>query len=241
MTRLVRATELLQLPVVTFEGEDVAEVRDVVYAPSHGELLGFTLNKRGMFAGRLRQVLTLDAVESIGRDAVMVQNADVLVDPEDAPDAVTEVSGEQDVIGASVVTEDGDQLGAVTDVVVSLGEDCEAVGYELGGAAVTSERHGRRVFIPLPVQVAVSGDALVVPARMAAFVHDDLTGFGAAVDEFSRDHDPVAGEPRAPTSSTARTKAELYQEARERDISGRSTMTKGELVDALARREDGGA
>lgn len=55
---LVRASDVMGLPVVSIaSGEDVAEVRDVVYDGEAHRLVGFTVNKRGMFAGRLKAVL----------------------------------------------------------------------------------------------------------------------------------------------------------------------------------------
>ncbi len=48
MKVLLTAAQLSRLPVVTVQGgEDVAEVRDVIYSPEAGSLLGLTLNKRG--------------------------------------------------------------------------------------------------------------------------------------------------------------------------------------------------
>jgi hypothetical protein len=93
----------------------------------------------------------------------------------------------------------------------------------------------------MPEQLAVSGDALMVPNGLDAFVRDDLTGFGGAVDAYRTDH--ASGEnsraTKPPTASGRRTKAELYEEAQARDIPGRSSMTKAELAGALA--ENGGA
>ena len=44
------ATQIRGLPVVTIRGgEDVAEVRDVIYSPEAGALVGLTLNQRGFF------------------------------------------------------------------------------------------------------------------------------------------------------------------------------------------------
>ena len=67
MSRLLNTTGVIGLPVVTVGGDDVAEVRDVVYEPNRGGLIGFTLNKRGFFSGRQQQVLTIDGVRSVGR------------------------------------------------------------------------------------------------------------------------------------------------------------------------------
>lgn len=235
MSRLVRATELVGLPVVTLNGDDVAEVRDVVYEPTGG-LIGFTLNKRGFLSGRLKQVLTVDMVTSIGRDAVMTETEEALTEKSDAPKSVDEAA-DRDVIGASVVTDDGTELGEVTDVVVSLGGSAEAVGYEL----VSNAADGRHVFLPLPEQISVSGDAVIVPAGLDDFVRDDLTGFGSSVDRYREEHGvhraaagakPGSRDRAAAPSGDTPTKAELYEEAREREVPGRSSMTEAELQSA---------
>jgi uncharacterized protein YrrD len=227
----MKATELIGLPVVTLDGEDVAEVRDVVYEPNGGGLIGFTLNKRGFFSGRLRQALTIDGLRSIGPDAVVVDDDDTLVDRDEAPERVTAVPPDRDVIGASVITEDGTEIGHVSDVIVSLGAHAEAVGYQL---SATGE--DREIFIPLPEQISVSGDALLVPGDLAGFVRGDLTGFGGAVEEYRTAHG-ASPTPRDPREGGA-TKESLYEEAQELDVTGRSSMSKAELAEAVAERKE---
>ena len=72
--RVLRARDLLGIPVVTLGGDDVAEVRDVVYDSERGALLGFTLNKRAWFGGQLAELLPDDSVYAIGKDAVMIED-----------------------------------------------------------------------------------------------------------------------------------------------------------------------
>ena len=58
--RLMRATDVTGLPVVTIAGgDDIAEIKDVVYDAGTHSLIGFTLNKRGWFRGTLRGVLAI--------------------------------------------------------------------------------------------------------------------------------------------------------------------------------------
>lgn len=240
MSRLLNATEVIGLPVVTLGGDDVAEVRDVMYEPSRGGLIGFTLNKRGFFSGRQKQVLTIDSVRSVGRDAVVVDDGEALTDKGDGKGSIGAASSDRDVIGASVITDQGVELGTVSDVVISLGRKVEAVGYEIVG----SDDDARRFFIPLPDQLAVSGDALMVPSACKEFIRDDLTGFGGAVDAYRADHGsghPGRGNAKRTSGAhggadSSRSKSDLYAEARELDISGRSSMTKAELVSALSDR-----
>ncbi|HEX7521865.1 MAG TPA: PRC-barrel domain-containing protein [Acidimicrobiia bacterium] len=184
MSGLTRATELISRPVVTMAGDTLAEVKDVVYDSDEGSVLGFTLNRRGWLGKPLDLILAADAIASIGRDAIMIADPDVLVGRKEAPPEVVHAPAERNVIGNRVLTKSGTELGEVIDVVVDTGANARIVGYELGGAAVTERRGGRHILIPRPEQLAVSGEALIVPDDVESFVRDDLSGFGAAVDSF---------------------------------------------------------
>ncbi len=176
---LSTASAVRGLPVVTLAGgEDVAEIRDIIYDSHAGRLAGFTLNKRGRLSGRRREVLPAAQIHAIGRDAVMIQDEDALVDPDAAPPEVGDPDQDRNVIGNDVVTEGGVSLGVIRDVVLLVGGTGEVVGYQLERPA------GGEGYIPLPAQLAVSGSALVVPNATEDFVRDDLVGLGAAVDEF---------------------------------------------------------
>jgi uncharacterized protein YrrD len=178
MKLLVTASQIRGLPVVTVRGgEDVAEVRDVIYSPEAGRLVGVTLNKRGFLAGRHRDVLPAEAIHAIGKHAVTVLDESSLVAPADAPDDARPAT-ERNVLGNDVLTEGGVSLGKVADLVLLVGSAGEVVGYQIDKAG------GGRGYIPLPAQLAVSGAALVVPDITEDFVHDDLVGLGAAVDDF---------------------------------------------------------
>jgi uncharacterized protein YrrD len=179
MKLLVTGAAIRGLPVVTIAGgEDVAEVRDIIYRAQEGRIVGFTLNKRGRLSGRLREVLPIEQVHAIGRDAVMVTDEDRLTAREHAPAEVASSEPERDVIGNDVLTEAGVSLGRVRDVVVLAGTSGEVVGYQIELPS------GSPGYIPLPAQLAISGAALVVPEVTEQFVRDDLVGLGGAVDDF---------------------------------------------------------
>ncbi|HET7475989.1 MAG TPA: PRC-barrel domain-containing protein [Dermatophilaceae bacterium] len=186
MSLLVKASELTKRPVVTLSGDDVAQVKDVVFDSSGGSVVGVTLAGRGLFAGPLKEVLPWSAVLACGRDAVMVADEGALAEREDVVEAV---AGGPDVLGSRVITDGGTELGKVVDVVIEVGDEhgrrteADVVGYEVASGPATG-RPGRHVYIPLPDTLSVSGEALMVPAAATEFVCDDLAGFGAAVDAF---------------------------------------------------------
>ena len=178
MTLLLRARAAVGRPVVTLAGDDVAQVRDVVFSASAAALSGFTLAQRGLFGGPLRRSLAWADVHALGPDAVMVADAGALRTGSLPP------GPGGDVLASRVITDDGVDLGAVTDAILAVGAEAEVVGYEFEASPALAERRGRRLFVPAPETLAVSEDALMVPAGAADYVRDDLAGFGEAVEEF---------------------------------------------------------
>jgi uncharacterized protein YrrD len=189
MSLLMRATEIAKRPVVTLEGEDVAQIKDIIYADSGGQVGGFTLNGRGFLSGPLKTALAWGAVVALGPDAVMVRDEAALTD-RDA--LVTEIVGNNggsggDVLGSRVLTDDGKDLGKVLDVIIEVSDEdpsvADVVGYEIE-PAVHLGADLKKVLVPLPDTIAASGQHLIVPAAALDFVTNDLAGFGAAMRDF---------------------------------------------------------
>lgn len=175
MSGLLRAGDLPGRPVVTLAGDRLAQIKDVVFDRASGDLLGFTLNNPGFFSRGRGDALPMGSVHGLGDAAVMVADADVLV-PADSMAPSSERS-DSDVLADQVLTEDGRDLGRVTDVIVDpLARPPDVVGYEI------ETPEGRRVLVPLPATLSVSGARLMVPTEVTDFLTDDLAALGPAVE-----------------------------------------------------------
>lgn len=187
MSRLMRASEIAKRPVVTLAGEDVAQLKDIVYSASGGAVAGFTLAGRGHFAGPLDRSLPWPSVGAFGADAVMIQDESVLQPTQVVLDASAASGGSGgNVLGSRVLTESGVDLGGVVDVVLEVGDSskqCDVVGYEVEASEAMGTK-GTKVLIPLPDTLAASGEHVIVPDTAKNFVGNDLAGFGAAVEDF---------------------------------------------------------
>jgi uncharacterized protein YrrD len=186
MSVLMRASEITKRPVVTFAGEDVAQVKDIVYAANGGEVGGFTLAGRGLLAGPLKTSLPWSTVFSLGRDAVMIDNESGLASRDELL-STTGASGGGDILGSRVLTDGGTDLGKVVDVIIEVSDgphgQADVVGYEIEPSEAMNTG-GAKVLIPLPDTLSASGEHLMVPASAKDFVSHDLAGFGAAVQAF---------------------------------------------------------
>ena len=184
----MRASEVTKRPVVTLGGEDVAQIKDVVYSAGGGTLGGFTLAGRGLFSGPLKQALPWASVMALGPDAVMIRSDDVLEPTATVLEQSASSGGSGgDVLGSQVLTDSGTELGTVVDVILEIsdagGGQCDVVGYEVEASEALGTK-GTKVFIPLPDTLAVSREHLMVPESATEFVAHDLAGFGAAVKAF---------------------------------------------------------
>jgi sporulation protein YlmC with PRC-barrel domain len=173
---LVRASDLIGRPVVTLGGDRIGEVKDVVLGLQAGVLVGFTLRNPGFLGGPRREALPWSSVHAVGADAVMVGGEDALA----GSGGHGEVHPATDV---PVITEAGDKLGNVVDVILETGTPAQIVGFEVA-AADSMPSKGRRMLLPIEAMRAASAQAVVVPVEATHLVADDLSGFGAAVEQF---------------------------------------------------------
>jgi len=171
VTRLIRATELMGLPVVTLDtAAAIGEVRDVLFDPARSRVVALTVRGRGLLSPPLLGLVPSGSVSSIGRDAVMIASADSLVRQRDGMSSA--VDDQIEVLGKEVVTDGGGTLGSVVDVVLEVDHGAATVvGAEL-------ERSGEsRVIVPLPQSVPVSSEALIVPVSAEPLAANGLGGF----------------------------------------------------------------
>ncbi|MBV7697807.1 PRC-barrel domain-containing protein [Streptomyces sp. TRM70350] len=176
MTVYMRASQIAKKPVVTLTGEDLGQVKDLVFDASTGSIRCFTLAGRGLLAGPLHRLLPWRNVHSLGPDAVMVRDESALEEDDTAARAGEKEPGGSNVLGAAIMTRGGTRLGTVTDAVVETGRTPAVAGYE-----VETAEH-RRVLLPVAGPVTVSGERVLVPDATAQHSAGDLGGFGAAAE-----------------------------------------------------------
>ncbi|MGC9539044.1 PRC-barrel domain-containing protein [Streptomyces sp. UG1] len=181
MTTYMRASEIAKKPVVTLAGEDIGQVKDLVFDPSTGSIRCFTLAGRGLLAGPLHRALLWENVHALGPHAVMVRDESALEEDDSAARTDVGARGGGNVLGVAVMTRGGTRLGVITDAVVETGRAPRVAGYEIE----TAEH--RRSLLPVTGPVTVSRERVLVPDATAQHSAGDLGGLGAAAEDL-RDH-----------------------------------------------------
>lgn len=116
---LMQLTSLQGLPIASLHDEArVGSVLDAVVDPDTGELVGFWVKPQGLFARRK----ALSSRDIIGYDplALVVQQADALVDAAEIRSFTSIARQHHTWLGKRVETADGEGLGAVSDLVLNL-------------------------------------------------------------------------------------------------------------------------
>jgi sporulation protein YlmC with PRC-barrel domain len=178
MTRLVRATDLIGRPVLTLDGDDIGEVKDVVLGVEQVALVGFTLRKHAPLGGPLAESLPWSGVHAVGDDAVMIESENDL-----SEGGLDSKRGSDSVVDIDVLTDQGDRLGRLVDVVIQTGEPASVVGFDIAFKR-DDPKDERRVLVPVSEMVAVTGRALVVPDAATSYVSEDLSGLDAGLAGF---------------------------------------------------------
>ncbi|MGF7237336.1 MAG: hypothetical protein ACQSGP_20590 [Frankia sp.] len=220
---LVRATQLVGLPVLSItEGEAVGDIKDVLYVPERGGVVGFTLNRRRTLGGPMKEPLALTSVFAIGQDAVTIADATALEGGTAKLRSGARADAQRNVLANQVLTDTGAAIGRVADLIVAIGVVAadatetrsgggtyddgqvwhagDVVGYELEPPAKGEQPR----FLPLPDTLAVSGEILMVPAGIEPYIRDELSALAPAVAAFrstlSRAVDP-SGDATRPVAT----------------------------------------
>jgi sporulation protein YlmC with PRC-barrel domain len=173
----MRASDLVGRMVVTIEGDDLAQIKDVVYEPTAGSVTGFTVTGAGFLAEPKRQTLRWRDVHALGRHAVMVTGTDRLTD---AARFEAGPARSADLLSETTVTDAGTALGTVTDVLLAVGAEADVIGFEIVTTSALPPA-GRRALIPRSATCGESGEAILVPDIVRGYVTSDLAGFEATL------------------------------------------------------------
>lgn len=155
------ANSMIGLPIFSLDhGRRIASVKDVIYDGRHSKLLAFTIEQAGVFSPK-RMVLPFENIKSIGRDAVIVESADVFVSERELPEIREIALHGENISGKVLLTQSGSRLGNVVDVLIDEAAG-NAISYEVSGGFGKDIGSGRN-YAAAPSASVVGVDAIVVP------------------------------------------------------------------------------
>jgi len=152
------ATQFNRLPVIELDsGERLGHVTDAVVDPVSGRLLGITMRARN---GAEPAIATSDL--TIANDAIIVAEAALCEKSELQTKEGTPTCMCSELLGASVVTDQGNWVGRVVEIHISVARRCTVYRVVESGFQAF---WGRSFFIPgnAPRAYSRGGARLIVP------------------------------------------------------------------------------
>jgi len=181
---MVKGRELIGLPVITLDkGEQIANIQDVIFDPRNSKVLALVTEEKGWFKGA--RIIPFKNIYKIGEDAVTVETSDAELNANDLAEIEKFSDEEINVIGTTIITESGNNLGVIEDIIIDI-ESGYIEGYEISGGVIKDLIDGR-VVIPLPDSITIGKDAVIVPDWVENKIKQQGRGLKAAFSELKAD------------------------------------------------------
>jgi uncharacterized protein YrrD len=167
------------------QGEKVGTVDDVLFDMENRRVIAFKLIKPGFLrSGGI--AITMEDVESIGKDAVMIQHRDRIRDLKNERDLQAR-PGYSDLSALRVVTQDGTYVGNLSTVQVDP-QTGKLTQIEITGGGLI-DRLRRNQVVEMDEVVSLGTDVVVIPDKYAPATEADEPADTEETIEVSADDD----------------------------------------------------
>lgn len=180
----IKGDTIIGLNVLSIQtGTKVADIKELLYDPSQNRVLGFLIDEGGWFSSS--KIIKIEDVMSIGHDAVMIASDEIVKTADELQGKVSRIADEGHYLTHNkVVTEDGTDLGRITDI---LFEDTSGnvVAFEVSQGVVQDVRGGKKQ-IRLDDIITVGKEAVIVKAftEVAFMEQAEEGGLSGVMHEF---------------------------------------------------------
>ena len=115
-TKLRKAKDILGLPVILLDtGEEVFDIKGILFSPKNKRILGFLIDEGGWFKGA--KILLLKHVHTIGKDAVIIRNKEFIMSSVQIPEVEQILEDKYKLFDLEAIDSEGNKLGRIEDVL----------------------------------------------------------------------------------------------------------------------------
>jgi len=171
---MLKGNELIGMPIVAYDtGEQVKVVTDLIF-DQQCNLLGFLVNSNFWS----KEVLPFHSIKVIGAEAIVALSQSAIVKAKQVPSVRDELQQDLSIQKTKVLTEEGRNLGTITDVYLDK-ETGAILGYEVRGGLFANLSFGTS-FVPAPANLKLGKDVAFVPEEVAELMNEkaSLNGQG---------------------------------------------------------------
>ncbi|KNF09888.1 PRC-barrel domain-containing protein [Gottschalkia purinilytica] len=156
---MIKQSEIIGLPVLSKNGEKVGLVREVIYSKKRFRVLGLLISDKSIFKDA--EIIKFCSIKSIGKDAVFVEDCKV-VEKSSSDIEISSIimSDNKSIIEEEVLTEDGESLGHIKDILLDENKG-KIMGFILTDGFIDDIKDGRNV-LPNDLGITFGEDVLIV-------------------------------------------------------------------------------
>ncbi len=223
-----KGSDIVGKPIIAYDtGEKIGKVIDLIFDQDRNYLVALLVDEKGLFSSA--KALPLEAIQSIGLDAVITSQAEGII-PAKLNDKVAAILDRNNVMsGTHIMTVAGQDLGKMVDLYFD--ETTGAIeGYEVSGGLFADAYSGRS-FVPAVQTLRIGEHYAFVPAMVADLMEEQVGGIKAAFQETSDKVQAAAQKAGEQISEVSRqgtakiTNAIVDPETQRQFVLGRSTET----------------
>lgn len=168
-----KGKDVIGKQVVALEGgERLASVHDIIFDQETNQVLAFLVDEGGWFSSA--KVLPLEAVSSVGENAIVITSRDQIVSASQIPMVDAILRRNNILKGTTLMTTDGRNLGKLADLYFEEGTG-RVTGYDVTGGLFADVASGRS-YVPAPTTLTIGEDVAFVPPETATAMEEAPAG-----------------------------------------------------------------
>jgi uncharacterized protein YrrD len=162
-------------------GLKLQSVKDLLIGESNDRIIALLVDEGGLLS--TSTVVPIESVRRFGRSAVMIEEANAVVPASSVPEVSRMLDRKASLLGTRVLTEDGAELGSVSDMYF---DDRSGTihGFEVSGGPVDDLLRGSS-YLPLDEIEVVGTDAVIVRESAKASLEAQAGGLAGALGQAS--------------------------------------------------------
>lgn len=171
------------------DGTRLETVTDLVINEANDAIIALLIDTGGLMSSS--KVIPVSSIHRFGPSAVMVENADVIVEADDIPEVNDILEREDSVLGSRVVTHEGDDLGEIKDMYFDE-KTGQIRGFEVSGGRVGDLMEGTS-YLKLEQVNTVGPDAVIAQVEAREVLARQRGGVAGALDTAREKADEASG------------------------------------------------
>lgn len=191
---MLKGSDVIGKSVVAFDsGKRLCQVQDLIFDQDQNRLIALLVEEKGFL--RSAKVLPIEALKSIGVNAVITQSKQDIISAHSQEKIAAILECDNTMKGTQILTVMGQNLGKMVDLYFD--ETTGLIeGYEVSGG-IFADAYSGRSFVPATQTLRIGEDYAFVPTSVADLMEEQVGGIKAVLQstgEKAQDVVQKAGE-----------------------------------------------